>query len=216
MSLETANTSPEVPAGYWKDAEGSLVPVAKVKDIDKARHKVVTALCEEAKKTSANLAGFKLTAVNELDEFVAVSLSLYGAGGGGKKMGGKKGNVTLTSFDGRYQVKRQMADTIVFDERLQAAKALIDGCITGWSRGSNANIKVLVNDAFQVDKLGNISTGRVLGLRALAIEDAQWLQAMQAIADSMQVVSTKAYVRFYERCEASGEYLPINLDVAAL
>lgn len=217
MSNPMSNHDKEpIPAGYWQDAEGKLVPVAKIKDIDKLRHKAVTDLCEQAKLASAQLAGFKLAAVEAVDNFVATSLELYGAGGGGKKIGGKKGNVSLTSFDGRYQIKRAMADTIVFDERLQAAKVLIDECITGWSKGSNANIKVLVNDAFQVDKQGNISTGRVLGLRALAIEDAQWLQAMQAIADSMKVVSTKAYVRFYERDEASGEYQPINLDVAAL
>ena len=210
------NEAAMIPPGYWQDAEGKLVLSSKVKDIDKERHKAVTSICEAAKKTSATMLGFKLAAVEAVDAFVAHSLAQYEAGAGGKKTGGKKGNVTLTSFDGRYQVKRQMADTIVFDERLQAAKVLIDECITGWSKGSNANIKVLVNDAFQVDKQGNISTGRVLGLRALAIEDAQWLQAMQAIADSMKVVSTKAYVRFYERDEASGEYLPINLDVAAL
>lgn len=210
------NDKEPIPAGYWQDAEGKLVPVAKIKDIDKLRHKVVTGLCEQAKLASAKLAGFKLTTADEVDTFVAHSLELYSADGAGRKVGGKKGNLTLTSFDGRYQVKRQMADTIVFDERLQAAKVLIDECITGWSKGSNANIKVLVNDAFQVDKQGNISTGRVLGLRALAIDDAQWQQAMQAIADSMKVVSTKAYVRFYERDESTGEYQPINLDVAAL
>lgn len=211
------NNKELIPAGYWQDAEGKLVPIAKIKEIDKARHKAVTALCEQAKLASAKLAGFKLSAMQALNEFVAYSLAQYDEGGSkGKKIGGGKGNVTLTSFDGRYQIKRQMADTIVFDERLQAAKVLIDECITGWSRGSNANIKVLVNDAFQVDKEGNISTGRVLGLRALAIEDTQWQQAMQAIADSMKVVSTKAYVRFYEREETTGEYLPISLDVAAL
>lgn len=85
-----------------------------------------------------------------------------------------------------------------------------------WSKGSNDKIKVLVNNAFQVDKEGNISTGRVLGLRSLAIDDAKWVLAMQAIGDSMKVSSTKSYVRFYERVEATGEYAPISLDVAAL
>ena len=27
-----------IPAGYWRDANGSLVPDSKVKDIDKLRH----------------------------------------------------------------------------------------------------------------------------------------------------------------------------------
>ena len=83
-------------------------------------------------------------------------------------------------------------------------------------QGSNANIKALVNDAFQVDQQGKISTGRVLGLRRIEIQDEKWLRAMQAIADSMQVASTKPYIRFYERDDASGEYCPITLDVAAV
>ena len=126
------------------------------------------------------------------------------------------GNVTLVSFDGRYKVVRQMAEHIVFDERLQAAKLLIDECIQAWAKGSNANIKVLVNDAFQVDREGKISTGRVLGLRRLDIDDDKWSQAMRAIADSMNVSGTKPYIRFYERNERSGEYVAISLDMAAL
>jgi hypothetical protein len=39
---------------------------------------------------------------------------------------------------------------------------------------------------------------------------------MQAIADSIQTASTKPYVRFYERNEATGDYVAINLDVAAV
>ena len=39
-----------VPPGYWKDANGSLVPVSKIKEIDKLRHQCVTGLAEAAKK----------------------------------------------------------------------------------------------------------------------------------------------------------------------
>lgn len=199
-----------VPAGYWKDANGSLVPVGKIKPIDKDRHQVVSDICEQAKKVSAGLFGFKVSAMQALSDFVERSLAEYDV-----KTGGKKGNVTLYSFDGKFKIIRQMQETITFDERLQAAKALIDECIQGWSKGSNANIKVLVNDAFQVDQQGKISTGRVLRLRRLEISDETWLRAMKAISDSLRVASTKPYIRFYERDDA-GEYLPINLDVAAL
>lgn len=202
---------PTIPAGYWQDASGSLVPTGKIKEIDKARHKVVMQLCEQAKQASADLLGFKLAAVQAMQVFIDDSLAHYEVA-----HGGKKGNVTLVSFDGRYKMMRQMHDNIVFDERLQAAKALIDECIHAWSKGSNDKIKALVNNAFQVDKEGKICTGRVLGLRSLAIDDAKWLLAMQAIGDSMKVSSTKSYLRFYERVEATGEYAPISLDVAAL
>jgi hypothetical protein len=197
--------------GYWKDANDNLVPLSKIKPIDKDRHQVVTGLCEAAKQQSAALFGFKATAMQAIADFIERSLAEYDVA-----HGGKKGNVTLVSFDGRYKIVRQMQESITFDERLQAAKALIDECIQSWSKGSNANIKVLVNDAFQVDQQGKISTGRVLGLRRLEITDEKWLRAMQAIGDSMQVASTKPYIRFYERVDATGEYQPITLDVAAV
>lgn len=97
-----------------------------------------------------------------------------------------------------------------------AAKSLIDECVHEWAQGANDNIKALVNHAFQTDKEGKINTGRVLGLRRLEITDAKWLNAMKAIADSMQTASTKPYVRFYKRNETTGGYDPISLDVAAV
>lgn len=200
-----------IPAGYWQDAAGSLIPSSKIKDVDKDRDRTVRGICEQAKKESAALMAFKTTAMQAVSEFVARSLAAYDV-----TTGGKKGNVTLTTFDGRYKIVRQMQESITFDERLQAAKALIDECIQSWSKGSNANIKVLVNDAFQVDQQGKINTGRVLGLRRLEITEPKWQQAMTAISDSMRVSSTKPYIRFYERDDASGEYVPISLDVAAI
>ncbi|UCV00727.1 DUF3164 family protein [Acidovorax radicis] len=203
-------TEKSIPNGYWEDANGALIPVSKIKDIDKDRHRTVSDLCEAAIKQHTELAAFKTNAMAEVTEFIDRSLAEYDV-----KHGGKKGNVTLISFDGRYKVVRQMQESLVFDERLMAAKALIDECIQRWSKGSNAHIKVLVNDAFQVDQAGKISTGRVLGLRRLKIDDETWLRAMAAISDSMQVASTKPYIRFYER-DARGEYVAINLDMAAV
>jgi hypothetical protein len=73
----------------------------------------------------------------------------------------------------------------------------------------------IVNAAFATDKEGNISASRVLGLRRLDIQDATWKKAMDAIADSLQIVGSKSYIRVYERTE-NGEYRPISLDVASV
>ena len=200
-----------IPAGYWQDASGNLVPDTKVKDIDKLRHQVVTELCQMAELQQQGLATFKLQAMQDVAALVSTSLEQYGV-----KHGGEKGNVTLVSYDGRYKLVRSNQDKIVFGEQLMAAKALIDECVHEWAQGANDNIRALVNHAFQTDKEGKINTGRVLGLRQLKIDDEKWKQAMQAIADSMQTASTKSYVRFYKRDEESGEYLSISLDVAAV
>ena len=207
---QPTETKPEVPKGYLEDANGLLWPIAKVKKIDLDRSYLVEDLCAKAKGLSASLLGFKLSAMAEVAEFVEKSLFEYDV-----KHGGKKGNVTLTSFDGRYKIVRRMQETIVFDERLQAAKLLIDDCILKWSKGSNINIKVLVKDAFQVDNTGNISAGKVLSLRRHKIEDPDWEKAMRAISDSISVAGTKPFILFYERME-NGAYYPISLDAASV
>lgn len=204
-------TPSTIPPGYWQDASGNLIPESKVKDIDKLRHQVVTDLCQMAKQHRDGLAEFKAKAMQEVAALVATSMEQYGV-----KTGGEKGNVTLTSFDGKYKLVRQMQDRIVFGEQLLAAKALIDECVQAWSKDANDNIRALVNHAFQTDKEGKINTGRVLGLRSLDIQDEAWKQAMQAIADSTKTASTTPYVRFYERDDGMGEYRPISLDVAAV
>lgn len=206
-------TDQTIPAGYWPDAKGALFHVSKIKPIDKDRTNTVTELCEQAKALSAQIAGFKLTAAQAFEDFIARSADQYNVVLRGSK---GKGNVTLATFSGNYKIVRQVSDTLVFDERLQVAESLIGECIQDWSKGSKAEIKALVNSAFQVDKAGQISTSRVLGLRNIAIDDPRWLQAMQAINDSMRVASSKSYTRYYERDERSGEYLPIVLDVAAV
>jgi hypothetical protein len=129
-------------------------------------------------------------------------------------MGGKKGNVKLTSFDGRFQVCSAYQDRIVFDERLQVAKSLIDRCIRKWSDGANGNLVTLVNSAFDVDQEGNVSPAKVLGLRRHDIDDPDWRKAMDAIGQALTVVASKNYVRFYERQE-NGEYRQISLNIAA-
>lgn len=203
----------DIPRGYWKDAMGNLVPVAKVKPVDRARDALVQDLISGAKRQAAVLAEFKAKAFADIDAFVQASAAEYGTvvrGAAGK------GNVTLTSFDGRFKVVKAVQDKIMFDERLQVAKAIIDERVHTWAKGANQNIKALVNHAFQVDKAGNISVGRVLSLRQIEIQDPEWARAMAAISDSMKVASSKSYVRFYERDEATGEYLAISVDVSAV
>jgi len=201
-------TDPRIPAGYWQDTQGNLVPEANVRDIDKLRDQTVRLLFECAQEQAQHLRAFKERAMDDVTSFVQTSMEQYGV-----KIGGEKGNVTLMTFDGKYKLVRQMQDYIVFGEQLKAAKALIDACVVRWSEGANANIRVLVNDAFQVDKQGNINTGRVLGLRRLAIQDPDWQTAMQAISDSVQVATTRPYIRFYVRDDASGRYEALSRTV---
>lgn len=196
---------------HMVDAKGRLVPRRLVKDVDIARDDLVRELIEAARELSRTLAYFKRHAAQELQAFVDLSAEQYGV-----TVGGGKGNLTLLSYDGTLKVTRQISDHLVFDERLQAAKQLIDDCIREWSAGSDDKIRALVEHAFQVDKTGKVSTERVLGLRRLDIDDPTWLRAMRAISDSVQVASSKSYLRFYERVGDSDQWRAISLDLASV
>lgn len=132
------------------------------------------------------------------------------------KLGGKKGNVTLLSFDGRYKIIRAIQEGVAFDERLQAARALIDECLRDWTAGARPEVVTLVNDAFRTDSQGEIRTARVLALRRLEITDERWQRAMQAIGEACQVVGSKSYIRVYERIGDTDQYRPISLDIAGV
>ena len=199
-----------IPEGYWQNGKGHLIPIEKIKPIDQERNDLVLSIVKKAEIASKALREFKLHAFADIAAFIQLSAEQYEV-----QIGGNKGNVSLFSFDGKYKIIRQIQDSIKFDERLQAAKALIDQCIQSWTADSNANIKALINDAFQVDKEGKISTGRVLGLRRLDIQDQDWLNAMAAIADSIIVVDSKDYIRIYQR-DDDGKYQPISLDIASV
>lgn len=201
----------EIKEQFLEDAQGRLVPIAAVKPIDLKRHEAVTSIMADTFKERDRLVEFKKSIWLRVQDFLAESAKDSGA----RKFGGTKGNVTLTSFDGRFKVMVAVNDTIQFNEKLQVAKQLIDKCIANWSKGANENLRAIVDDAFNVGKSGLVSTSRVLGLRRLDIKDATWKKAMDAITESMQVASSKTYMRFYERQE-DGSYRQIPLDVANL
>ena len=205
----SSNHNVEIPPGYRVDAQGRFVPETQIRAIDLARDELVQSLITRAKPLRQRLAEFRQQGFDDIQAFVELSVEEYGT-----KLGGTKGNVTLYSYDGRYKIQRAIADAIVFDERLLAAKSLIDECLRDWTAGSRPEVAMLVQDAFRVDGSGKIRTGSVLGLRRLNISDERWDRAMKAISEAVSVVSSKEYLRFYER-DARGEYQPISLDIAS-
>lgn len=198
-----------IPDGYMKDAQGRLVPVEMVREIDRTRDAIVREIIAKALNISTLLAHFKIGAMGDIETFIELSAERFGV-----KLGGVKGNVQLMTFDGEYKIMRAIDEYVVFDERLQVAKQLVDECIHKWSEGSCAEIRALVNGAFQVDKQGKVNVKRILGLRSLDIQDETWQLAMTAISESLQTVGSKAYLRIYKR-DPDGKYNQISLDIAA-
>ncbi|BFU65351.1 DUF3164 family protein [Rodentibacter abscessus] len=195
---------------YWEDPKGSLVADEMVKDIDKTRDELVHSFVAGAKRLQNEMQQFKQQVFSDVNAFVELSNEKYGV-----HLGGRKGNLTLLTFNGKYKLQVAVSDHLSFDERIHAAKGLIDQCLQEWAQDARPEIRTLIDNAFQVDKEGNLSTARILSLRRVDIRDERWQNAMQAISDSLQVVGSKDYVRFYERDE-NGKYQPISLDMAGV
>lgn len=196
---------------FMKDSQGRLVPNELVKDIDRLRDETVREIVNNALALKKEMVAFKTTSMNDIQAFVELSAERYGA-----KLGGKKGNLTLMSYDGRYKLQIAIAEYIMFDEGLQIAKQLIDECINRWAVDAGTEIRALTEYAFKTNKEGNVSKERLLGLRKLDIKDRDWLKAMDAISDSMTVVGSKSYMRIYERIGMEDKWQAISLDIAAL
>ena len=150
--------------------------------------------------------------MSEVDQFVTLSAAQYGhtmRGAAGK------GNVTLTSYDGRLKVEKAIADRIAFDERLQVAKGIFDDFVLRIQKGSNDTVKLILARAFRTDKAGNVSVSALLDLRRAEIQDEQWQRGVKALDDCMRIESSVAYLRFYSRDDSRKPWVPIVLNAAA-
>ncbi|MBX3506916.1 MAG: DUF3164 family protein [Parvibaculum sp.] len=195
---------------YIRDAKGNLVPIEAVKPVDKLMDETVRKMIGFARELNAQIARFKGHTFEDVGSFQALIAQEYGA-----SVGGAKGNTTLTSFDGTLKVQIQVADMLAFGPELQTAKKLVDACLAEWSADSGVEIRSLVTRAFNVDKEGRINRAELFMLLRVDIEDERWRRAMDAIRDSIRVIGSKTYVRFYERPAPDAAWQSITIDLAA-
>jgi hypothetical protein len=198
-------------AQFKRNALGHFVPIEQIKEIDLLRDELVDKIIKDARDMQAALKAFKARTLSEIESFIDLSAAEYNT-----KLGGKKGNLSLTSYDGKFRVMIRNQDTQAFDERLQIAKQLIDELIHEWTQDSRSEIRALIEHAFQVDREGNINKGRVTSLFKLKIDDPKWLSAIDAIRDSMQTAHSKDYLVIQERVGSEDKYQRIPLDIAGL
>ena len=197
----------EIPNGYMANGLGHLVPVANVATLDKLRDDTVRRLVIRAEAIGRAVAEFRAEAAAEVASFVELCAQEFGA-----ELGGEKGNVTLTSYDGSMRVNRARADLVAFTEAVSVTRALVFKCIEKWSVGANANLATTVRKSFETDKNGHLSATKILSLRSFEIVDEpDWDAAMEALDAAIQVIGSRQYVRFYRR-DPTGKYAQVGID----
>ena len=215
LDLEAmASQAPAVrtpPDGYRQDAKGRLVPERLIKPQDDLEDQTVRRILAFGVDLADQIARFQQHTYADVAAMLDVLAGEYGGG----RRPGRRGNYSLTSYDGRQKVVIQVQDQITFGPELQAARNIVDGCIEKWAAGACPEIKALVQHAFQPDKQGEVSREAVLRLRRLDIDDERWRDARRAIDDSIRVTGSRVYLRLYLRGSNQGQWRAVPIDIAA-
>lgn len=199
----------KIPDGYFERADGSLVRADQLKPQETLADEMVRILIAKAEALSADLAGLKAESMSEMQALRALLMDEYGV-----KVGGAEGNVSFKTVDGRLLVRLQISKHVSFGPELEAAKELIDECLTDWSDDAGAEIKEIIQDVFRLNAKGRIDTQGILNLRKHRFEDPRWENAMTAIADAIRRDSSTTYVRFYRVDPKTGTETRIPLEIA--
>lgn len=105
MTTETQTTTTTTEQlTYMLDENGNQIRIENIKPIDLERDTLVKKLIDSGKQVSEALREYKSNAFADIAALIELSAEQYGA-----KVGGRKGNVTLYTFDKRYKVQRAMS-----------------------------------------------------------------------------------------------------------
>lgn len=200
----------QIPEGWVRNAVGGLVHETEIREQDKLRDRVVIDIATEALSLSEKLKALKAKALADIDDLISIAGEKYDM-----KLGGPKGNVTLTSFDGSLRLQRVSADRITYTEEMEVAKAKVFECIRSWSDESNKHLVTIATNAFRLNRQGEISVSRVAEMMRIEIDDPEWKKAMEAVKDSLAVSGKAIYVRVQVRLK-DGAYKTVSLDIAGV
>jgi len=195
--------------GFWIDPKGGQVPVKYIDKQDKDRDRMVEKAIKKAMALSDIIASTKKELCGIIDDYISEVSKTNGVSKDWK------GNISMRDFSHQFEIQVKINETIKFNEQLQVAKELIDECIREWSDGANDKLLVLIRDAFNTDKAGNIDSRRILSLRKHKIKDDRWKAAMEKITAAMEVEGTKRYINFKKKNE-NGDWENVNLNFAAV
>lgn len=218
MEVETLNVyrlpapAIAVPDGYVMDGKGRLVPERGIKPQQLLEDQMVRKVLGFAVDLANRIRRFRNHVFADAETFQALLLSEYDI----QKRGARgKGNVTFTTIDGLMKFQIAIGERIGFGPELQVAQAAFRGCIDDWTDGAREELRVLVDQAFEADKEGNVSRDAVFRLLRVTFDDHRWKSGQDAIRDSIRVIGSKAYPRFFVRQDVDAEWTAVPIDLAS-
>ena len=189
------------------DSNGNAIPLKYVSAYDKARDRVTRRILARFEKARAALEAVVADSIKDLDELSKLKESL-----------GAKGNFSARSFDGLIQVAIRQQYNIRLDERVVRARELmmeyINGVLDRVDGVDVSALRLLVTEAFKANSQGYLSTGRVLALMRMEVNDAKWREAKKILQEALKPEKGKQYLICEARKSTQGDFKAIRLDIA--
>lgn len=198
-----------VPAGYRRDGRGNLVHETNISETDRDMDATTRKIHNFGKALSGQIWRFRAHSLDDVYGFQARVVEQYGG-----RVGGRKGNVRLRTFDDCLKVELAQAEYVDVGPEIAAAQALFMECIEEWAQRSPVNLKTLVAQAFSVDATGRMSVSQLLRLRRTHIDDDRWRAAQRALMDGIRPSGRVEYLRLYERSTPLEDWRPVPLHIA--
>ena len=190
-----------------RDSNGNDIPLKYVSKYDKAKDRAVRKVMARFLHAREMLEKVVAETIAELQELAATKESV-----------GAKGNFSARSFDGLIQVSIRQQYNIFLDERVVKARELMLGYIEKvLSRvGGNdaAALRLIVAEAFKANAQGFLSTGKIMSLLKMEIDNADWREAKRILQDAIRPQKGKRYLVCERRWTTQGDFRPIRLDIA--
>ena len=190
-----------------RDSNGNDIPLKYVSKYDKAKDKAVRKV----------LARF-LHAREMLERVVAETIAELDALAKTKESVGEKGNFSARSFDGLIQVSIRQQYNIFLDERVVKARELMLGYVEkvlAKVGGSDAAaLRLIVAEAFKANAQGFLSTGKIMSLLRMEIDNADWREAKRILQESIKPQKGKRYLVCERRANTQQDFRPVRLDIA--
>ena len=195
------------PVKTMRDSNGNDIPLKYVSKYDKLRDKVTRRIEARFRKARAVLEAVVRESIADLDELK-----------GGKEKLGAKGNFQARSFDGLLQVSIRQQYNILLDERVVRARELMLGYVEGVLAKIGGNdaqaLKLIVAEAFKANAQGFLSTGKILALLRMEIDNEDWREAKRILQDSIKPQKGKRYLACEVRGSTQDDFRQIRLDIA--
>ena len=190
-----------------RDSNGNDIPVKYVGKYDKARDKAVRRILARFLKTRQILEQTVAESIAELNQLADTKEKL-----------GTKGNFSARSFDGLIQCSIRQQYNIFLDERVVKALELMLGYVEGviGKVGGNdaAALRLIVAEAFKANAQGFLSTGKVMSLLRMEIENADWREAKKILQEAIKPQKGKRYLVCEQRRTTQNDFAAIRLDIA--